>query len=117
MSPVRSAPLLALLALLAGCAERPYLRSDYRIHQSGRVEVCYNKEKATPREVWQLAENVCERYDRTAELKLQQVGQCSWTAPSLAYFSCEARPGETPAPFVKQNAPLRQGAGSISIVP
>jgi hypothetical protein len=99
---------LATVLLLSACAsEQPYLLTDYRYHQIGQVRVCYSETTADAETVRRMAEDVCAQYDRTAIFQYQQKHQCSWTAPTLAYFRCQPRPGENPAPVLKKNAPLR----------
>ena len=107
--PLISASALALLAaLVCGCAaEPPYLLSDYRHHQRGTVIVCYNDETTAPEQVKAMADEICRQYDRVASLQLQQMYQCSWTVPTQATFHCVARPGETPPPIIRHNAPMR----------
>ena len=105
---VRLLPLLAIFLQLAACApEKPYILTDYRNHQRGIVQACFSEENATIEQAQALAEDVCKQYDRTALLQLVQPNQCSWLAPVQAYFSCVPRPGETPAPILLHNAPLR----------
>lgn len=100
--------LLLTLLLLAACAEeKPYVMTDYRYHQRGIVQACFNEENGTLQQATQLAETVCSQFDRTAKLQLLQPYQCSWAAPTLATFSCVARPGETPLPILLHNAPMR----------
>lgn len=104
----------ATAAVLSACAaEPPFVLTDYRSLQLGYVKVCYSTENTTPEKVFALAETECSRYDRTARLQIQQLGQCSWTAPTVATFVCEARPGETPPPLVIRNAPMRHDANSL----
>lgn len=101
---------LSLAAWLAGCGGgAPYVLSDYRLHQKGMVEVCYD-EKSTPQDrVLKLADSICGQYDRMAALQLVQQDQCNWTTPDIALYYCVARPGEHPRPLVPQKAPLRSG--------
>jgi hypothetical protein len=97
-----------LLVLLAGCgSDDPYLLSDYRYHQRGRVIVCYDPDTARPEHVQAIAEEVCRGFDRTAHLDLIQPNQCAWTAQSEAMYSCVPRPGETPGPIREHLAPMR----------
>jgi hypothetical protein len=104
---LRILPLLLPLGL-AGCsAEKPYVMTDYRYHQRGIVLACYNEDSGSLQQAEALAEDVCRQFDRTAKLQLLQPNQCSWTAPTLATFSCVARPGESPAPILLHNAPMR----------
>lgn len=99
---------VAILMSLAGCAdEKPYVMSDYRYHQRGIVQACYSDDTASLPQATALAEDVCKQFDRTAQLQLLQPYQCSWTAPVLATYSCVARPGESPAPILLHNAPMR----------
>jgi hypothetical protein len=107
-------PLLAVAALAAlgalsscGTPDPAYVQTDYRYHQRGEVQVCYNDQKATPELVQSMADDICKQYDRRAELWLQQKYQCSWSAPTLATFYCRARPGENPPPLVSKKAPMR----------
>ena len=99
--------LLAIFAL-AGCGGGdPYVLTDYRYHQRGIVEVCYDQGKTTLDQARALADGVCGQYDRMARFEIAQRNQCNWRTPDLAEFYCVARPGETPLPFVEQKAPLR----------
>ncbi len=100
--------LLPVIFLLTGCgSDRPFLLSDYRLHQRGQVVVCYSESSSTADEVKATADEVCRQYDRVAKLELVQEEQCSWTEPSEARFSCVARPGETPSPILQHMAPMR----------
>ena len=102
--------LLAFFALaaLAGCGGgAPFVLTDYKSHQSGIVEVCYDDAKTSIADAQKLADGVCKLYERTADFQLAQRNQCTWRTPELALFYCVARPGETPPPFVPQKAPLR----------
>jgi len=101
-----SLPLVAL-ALSACAADKPYIMTDYRAHQRGIIQACYNEETATLAQTQELAEEVCHQFDRTAQVQLIQRYQCSWSAPTLVTLSCVARPGETPAPILLHNAPMR----------
>ncbi len=101
-----AAPLLYLLAACGG--GDPYVLSDYRSHQHGVVEVCFDEGKSRLADATRLADDVCRQYDRMAELELRQADQCNWATPTLALYYCVARPGETPAPLVPQQAPLRR---------
>jgi hypothetical protein len=104
-----AAALVLSAVLVAGCApEAPYEYSDYRYHQVGQVIMCYNEDTATLEQVKAMAEDICQHFDRTAFLSTIQKHQCSWTAPTQATFGCGARPGETPAPFVRHLAPMRR---------
>ncbi len=98
---------LAGTALMAGCAEAPYVYTDYRSHQRGSVIVCFNEGTATVKDAKVLADEICKQYERTSQLALVQSYQCSWTAPTQANFACVARPGETPPPFVEHLSPMR----------
>jgi hypothetical protein len=102
-----NALVIFALLLLGACASKPYLRTDYVSHQAGLVQVCYDPDSTTPKQAQQLAEDVCKRYDRMSLIYLTQENQCSWAAPTLATYMCAARPGEHPAPLVRQRAPLR----------
>ncbi|WP_146002659.1 hypothetical protein [Telmatospirillum siberiense] len=93
--------------MLAGCAEDPYLSTDYRYHQRGVVQVCINEDTASIADAKKLADETCRPFDRTSKLALIQRYQCSWTAPTLVAFSCVARPGETPPPFAEHLSPMR----------
>lgn len=109
--PLRPFTLLPSLALLAcaGCGGGdPFVLTDYRNHQRGVVEVCYDEGKTSFAQAQSLADGICRNYDRMATFQMQQRDQCNWTTPTLALFYCEARPGEHPAPFVPQKAPLRR---------
>ena len=103
------APGLAAVAL-TGCGGAPYVLTDYRSHQKGVVEVCYDRGKAPMTETQKLADGICEQYDRMASLQLGQSFQCNWRTPDIALYYCVARPGEHPPPFVPQVAPLRGNA-------
>ena len=47
---IRAVGAISLAAWLAGCGGGgPYVLSDYRLHQKGMVEVCYD-EKSTPQD-------------------------------------------------------------------
>ena len=106
-------PLLAGLAVLAvtalgGCSsDKPYVLSDYLSNQKGEVQICYSSSNSTPQQVAAVAEDVCNRYHRTAKLWLTQPGQCNLATPNISTFYCVARPGETPPPFNTKKAPLR----------
>lgn len=103
----RCLSLLGLLALVACASEKPYILTDYRFHQRGLVQACYDDQTASLQQATQLAEDICVEFDRTAKLQLLQPYQCSWAAPVLATYSCVARPGETPLPILLHNAPMR----------
>jgi hypothetical protein len=104
-------PILAIAlaaVALSGCGGgRPFVLTDYRDHQKGIVEVCYDHGSTSMAQASQLADHICDQYDRVASLQLHQFNQCSWTTPDIALFYCVARPGETPPAFVPQKAPLR----------
>jgi hypothetical protein len=94
--------------LVAGCrAEAPYVYTDYRFHQRAVVIVCFNDETAKISDAKALADEICRQYDRTSRLAFEQPYQCSWTAPTQAYFNCVARPGETPPPITQHMSPMR----------
>lgn len=102
------------IAILSACAaEPPYLLTNYRAHSMGYVKICYSTDNATPEQVRDLAEEVCNQVQRTALLRLQQTGQCSWTAPTIATFTCEARPGETPPPLVRRSSPMQRNDTNV----
>lgn len=115
MSPwSRSGFLVAALTatvMVTGCAEAPYLYSDYRYHQRGVVYVCINEDTATIADAKKLADEVCRPFDRTSKLTLVQRYQCSWSAPTYITFNCVARPGETPPPFAEHLSPMRHESG------
>jgi hypothetical protein len=97
-----------IVFLVAGCAEqKPYIQTDYRYHQRGIVQACFNESKSNLQQATDLAEGICRQFDRTASIQLVQPFQCSWAAPTLATYACTARPGETPAPILLHNAPMR----------
>ena len=99
----------AMVGGLPGCGGgRPYVLTDFRTHQQGRVEVCYDHNKSTQAETLALANGVCDQYDRMARFVMAQLEQCNWLTPDIALFECVARPGEAPPPFVPQKAPLRR---------
>lgn len=101
---------LLLAALLAGCGGgAPYVLSDYRLHQQGMVEVCYDDKSTSAEQTLKLASDICKQYDRMATLQLVQKNQCNWSTPDIALYYCVARPGEHPRPLVPQKAPLRGG--------
>ncbi len=106
----RFVPLAAALSavvLTVGCAEAPFVMTDYRYHQRGSVSVCFNERTTTVKDAKVLADEICRQYERTSQLSLIQSYQCSWTAPTQASFTCVARPGETPPPFVEHLSPMR----------
>ena len=99
---------LAALALLSACeSEKPFVLTDYRFHQRGVVQACYNEEHGSLAQAQALAEEVCRQFDRTSQVQLVQPYQCSWSAPTLVTLSCVARPGEAPGPILLHNAPMR----------
>jgi hypothetical protein len=109
--PVRSSlATLVLAGVVAGCGGRPYVLTDYRQHQKGQVEVCYDSNSTSIDQAKALADGICDQYSRMAKFELSQRFQCNWRTPDIALFYCVARPGETPPPFVKQTAPLRGGS-------
>lgn len=110
--PIRSVFGLGLAAsVLAACGGgAPYVLTDFRTHQLGRVEVCYDHQKTTLAQTQKLADGVCDQYERVAHYLLDQTNQCNWRTPDIVLFECVARPGETPPPFVPQKAPLRNNA-------
>jgi hypothetical protein len=100
--------LAALSGLLSACgSEAPYFLTDYRFTQRGIVEICYAPGTTTLAQLQVKADEACRPYDRVANLSLQQPGQCSWTAPTLAIYQCLARPGENPPAPIKKNSPMR----------
>ena len=100
--------LAVLTAFVAGCAEeKPYVQTNYRFHQRGIVQVCFNEAKANLQQATDLAEGICREFDRTAAVQLIQPYQCSWAAPTLVNYGCFPRPGENPAPILLHNAPMR----------
>ncbi len=106
----RMSAVALVAALAAGCGGgAPYVLTDYRSHQKGIVEVCYDHTMTSMAQATQLADHVCDQYDRTASLQLRQRDQCNWATPDVAMFYCVARPGESPRPLVPQKAPLRGG--------
>lgn len=107
-----------VLGALAGCSSRPpapYLLTDYRQHQRGVVEVCFDDRRTSIPQAQALAETVCKQYDRTAQFEISQRLQCDWQRPTLALFYCLARPGEEPAPLQPQDAPLRHNSTGQNI--
>jgi len=106
--PLRPFLLLGLTLALTACeAEKPYILSDYRLHQRGVVQACFNEENATVADAVKVAEEVCRQYDRTVAVQLVQPYQCSWSAPTQVTMSCVARPGENPGPVLQHGAPMR----------
>jgi hypothetical protein len=103
----RLLPALILLGLAACSPEKPYVVTDYRFHQRGIVQVCYDEGAANLEQAQQLVEDVCRQYDRTAKAQLVQPYQCSWRAPVQATFACVPRPGENPGPILLHSAPMR----------
>lgn len=93
--------------VVSGCAEAPYVTSDYRYHQRGIVQICLDEGTAKIGDTKKLAEEICRQYDRTSNETLVQRYQCSWTAPTLVTYTCVARPGETPPPFTEHLSPMR----------
>jgi hypothetical protein len=108
-SPLKSiAFALSGATLLTGCVtEAPYVTSDYRYHQRGTVQICFDDGSATIKDIKPLADDICRTIDRTSKLAYVQPYQCNWTAPTMATFSCVPRPGETPPPLVDHSAPMR----------
>jgi hypothetical protein len=101
-------PALTIALALAACSpEPPQVLTDYRFHQRGTVAICFSEEKSTIADVTAMADDICRQYDRVAKLVLQQPYQCSWTAPTEAYFACIPRPGESPPKIVPHLAPMR----------
>jgi len=110
LGPVRISTVVLLAALAAGCGGgTPFVLTDYRNHQKGIVEVCYDPEATTMAQATKLADGICDQYDRMARFQLSQFDQCNWATPDIALFYCVARPGEKPPPLVPQKAPLRGG--------
>ena len=109
MSLSRALPFLAVPLALAACAApRPYYISDYLEHQNGTVRICYDATYTQRDKLLEMAEEICQRNDRTAKFWLQQSYQCDWQTPSLITYQCVARPGEKPNPLTTpQRAPLR----------
>jgi hypothetical protein len=107
----KACAILGLAGMLAGCGGgNPYVLTDYRQHQTGRVEVCYDDQKTSLGQAKALADGICDQYSRVASFQISQRNQCNWRTPDIALFYCVARPGETPPPFVPQKAPLRGGS-------
>ncbi len=99
---------VGLAALLSGCGGgRPYVATDYRVHQRGLVLVCFDPALTTIDQAKTLADTVCKEYDRVAKYFLEQKDQCSWRAPTQVTFTCVARPGENPPPFTDRRNPMR----------
>ncbi|HXP96061.1 MAG TPA: hypothetical protein VN809_05065 [Telmatospirillum sp.] len=92
---------------VSGCTEAPYVDDDYRYHQRGIVKVCFSESNASMADAKALADEACRQYERTAKLALIQPYQCTWSTSTLATFSCVARPGETPPPYVERLSPMR----------
>ena len=101
-------PLLGLVLALSACeSEKPFVITDYRFHQRGVIQACFNEDHATVADAQKVAEEICRQYDRTAQVQLVQPLQCSWTAPSLVTLVCVPRPGENPGPIMLHGAPMR----------
>ena len=109
--PIRTTlSTLVLAGAVAGCGGgQAYVLSDYRQHQLGKVEVCYDDHKTSLDQARVLADGVCQQYDRMASFQISQRDQCNWRTPDIALFYCVPKPGETPPPLVPQKAPLRGG--------
>lgn len=96
MRALRSAPLLLLAGLLAGCAEGPFVEVPVSqsvekpvdtVKYSGTVDICYNR--STPwAEVEALAAESCAKEGYHATLVEKQPWQCRVTAPHRAHFVC-----------------------------
>ncbi|HEY1722731.1 MAG TPA: hypothetical protein VGG27_15915 [Magnetospirillaceae bacterium] len=110
--PIRSTLLTLVLAgTVASCGGGdPYVLSDYRLHQLGKVEVCYDDHMTSIDQARVLADGICQQYSRMASFELAQRDQCNWRTPDIALFYCVAKPGEKPPPLVPQKAPLRGGS-------
>ncbi len=94
--------------VLTGCApDKPYFLYDYSYQRIGNIQICYSPSNSTQAQLDQMAEERCNRIERTAQLQYTQKAQCSIATPDLAYYQCVARPGETPPPLVNRHAPLR----------
>lgn len=94
--------------LLTGCAaEKPYYLYDYRYQRQGDVEICFSPSNTTRAELDRMAEESCNKIERTAKFRYMQKSQCSVITPDLALYACVARPGETPPPIIRKRAPLR----------
>jgi len=90
---------LALLAGGCGWAE-PYVYDTQEFNRNapsfgktldnrGSVSVCYNKRGATPREVAELAQAECGKFQKVARFTGHQRLICPLFTPVKANFSCE----------------------------
>ena len=105
-------PLIAegALAAVGGCAPPPpyvYRHQEFDREQKyfgkelpdiSSVGICYNKKNATPRQIVEMAQAECAKYDRVARLIEQRRLECPVVTPMEAVFTCEPRAGNDPFP-------------------
>lgn len=95
---------LALLAVLAGCANSPYVRNPSQYNRESAefrtgvvdrtaVTICYSKRDTNPAEIARMAAAECQRFGKTASFYKQSLQECPLMTPAAAIFDC-LEPGQ-----------------------
>jgi len=79
---------LPLCAVLAGCAEAPFLDSTPQQRRAGEMWVCHDG-AARPEEIAAVAREACAEYRLGAQLIGIERYQCRVTTPHRTLFYCE----------------------------
>ena len=93
----------ALIVLLMGCAvdlqPHIYIPGEFNRSQSNfnkplkdrdEVIICFNKLKATPQKISNLAVLECARFNKRAEFVKQETQYCPLVTPIAARYNCVA---------------------------
>ena len=62
-----------------------------KIKNRSHVEICYNKQTATPQILMKIAQEECKRFGKQAFFEKHQLLRCSIASPAMASFKCVSK--------------------------
>ena len=102
LKTARTSVLFACLAVVAGCAGKPYVQNTGEFNRTSEtflkgvtdredVTVCYAKSATAAALVTKAAVEECGRFGKTAKFKQQNYETCPLLTPVAAVYDCVGR--------------------------